>query len=162
MHYHFATKADLLVAAFVKLVEGRCASIEKAAVPLDRCGDAADRARRAVLVLWRETICPPGRAVVELIAASRNDEQLRKALLACDPLVRPTRDQSWARLFGPDILALPGFKSMARLLSVALWGAALVVDTLSKADAARLAEELQESVVVQLGLTSEVQVSGAH
>lgn len=79
--HHFATKADLLVAAIHHIADQRLAQVQDFVAELDHDADALGRLTQAI----RETMAgPPFQAALELWTASRTDPRLREALLPAE------------------------------------------------------------------------------
>jgi AcrR family transcriptional regulator len=152
LHYYFPTKADLLGAAFVKIVEDRYDAVCAAAEELEQLTDTADRVREAVRVLWRETLCPASQAALELIRAARQDPQLRAQIVGSDPTLRPARDVSLTTLFGAEVAALPNFKAVVELLHLSLYGVALVAEFMTEERRGQVAANIEQMVLQQLGI----------
>ncbi len=75
--HHFPTRADLMVAATVHLVEQRMAAFREEA---DRIGDG-DRLQAVIDLAWRDLSSPEFYTALELWVAARTDPDLRAVLL---------------------------------------------------------------------------------
>lgn len=116
---HFRSKAELLAAALLYSEEQLAAAVE-ASPPAesDRIEAAADR-------LWDYLHQAPGQALIELIFASRHDEDLREALSRSDRDAGEIFFRVLAVLVGPVAAEHPDFRRRGRALALALYGSSL-------------------------------------
>lgn len=152
LHYHFPTKTDLFVSAFVHLADQQVTALAEAATKLDECTDPVERARSAVAAMWTESTGPRSQALLELIRFSRTDEPTRDALTGLRRPLIPDRNQAFARLFGDELSARAGFQNVLRMLTLSMFGVAVVSDTLTRKSSRQLLEDLQNLALRDLGL----------
>jgi AcrR family transcriptional regulator len=119
--HHYASRAELMVAAVEHLTRERIAevlSLVKSQAP------AKGRLEWAINVLWGTFQGPLFAASLELWLAARNDRELLSALLPQERIVGQTIRGMAADLFGPETSAKPGFPEALELLLDAQRGAA--------------------------------------
>jgi len=119
--HHFASRADLMVAAIDHLTReriGEVLSLAEATAP------STERIEWAVRVLWSTFEGPLFTAALELWLAARNDPELLAALLPRERMVGQSIRAMAAELFGEDARALEGFDDSLELLLDAMRGAA--------------------------------------
>lgn len=137
--HHYASKADLLVAAVRHLTEQRGENLRQRAEELE---GVSDRVPAALDALWDSFQGRLFTATVELWAASRTDPELREALRASERSLRRPMTQTLATLFGEEISSSPGFEDAIELTLQFLRGAAFTAIL-------RTDHERQERVVEQ-------------
>jgi AcrR family transcriptional regulator len=150
MWRHFPSKAALLSAAAVHAEE----AFLGAAVPSTsrpRTGEA-DRLDRAVKALWQFSQTEAFQAVIELLRASRADEDIRAGLGAVDAALAAATTRWFVTAVGPDVADHPRAGANLRQLVLAMHGAALTAEMRTPAGTARLLRELQETARLLFGL----------
>jgi AcrR family transcriptional regulator len=119
--HHYASRADLMVAAVDHLTRERISEV------LTRAQAAPPRAKRvewAVGILWSTFEGPLFIASLELWLAARNDEELLAALLPQERILGQAIRGMAADLFGPEISATDSFGEALELLLDSMRGAA--------------------------------------
>jgi AcrR family transcriptional regulator len=140
MWRYFPTKLDLLAAVTETLdllpdAEARAA--------LTGLSDQ-DRVDAAVDQMWRLAASARFQAIIELVRASRADEQLRDVLIASDQSAATAFFESLRALLGADIAASPDFERNARVLGLSFYGVAVTHDLRHGDAPRRLRDELVE------------------
>lgn len=95
--HHFPTRADLMVAATVHLVEQRMAAFREEA---DRIGDG-DRLQAVIDLAWRDLSSPEFYTALELWVAARTDPDLRTVLLVEEKRLFRAVHAGTAAVLGP-------------------------------------------------------------
>jgi AcrR family transcriptional regulator len=154
MWRHFPSKAALLSAAAVHAEE----TFLSAAVPTTRRSDSddADRLDRAVKALWQFSQTEAFQAVIELLRASRADQDIRDGLGAVDEALAAATSSWFVAAVGPRIADHHRSAANLRQLVLAMHGAALTAEMRSTASTARLLRELQQTARLLFGLEPEV------
>jgi AcrR family transcriptional regulator len=119
--HHYASRADLMLAAIEHLCRERVAEV------LTLAQSAPPRARRvewAVRVLWGTFEGPLFAASLELWMAARNDGELLAALVPQERVLGQAIRAMATDLFGPEAQGAPGFGEALGLLLDAMRGAA--------------------------------------
>ena len=119
--HHYASRADLMLAAVEHLTRERVAEV------LAVTQSPPPRSRRlewAVGVLWGTFEGPLFTAALELWLAARNDEELLAALVPQERVLGQAIRAMAAELFGPAARASPRFPDALELLLDAMRGAA--------------------------------------
>jgi AcrR family transcriptional regulator len=119
--HHYASRADLMVAAVDHLSRERIAEV------LAIAQSAPPKARRiewAVGVLWKTFEGPLFTASLELWLAARNDAELLAALLPQERILGQAIRSMASDLFGPAVSGAKGFGEALELLLDAMRGAA--------------------------------------
>jgi AcrR family transcriptional regulator len=105
--HHFPSKAELLVAAVSHLVEMRGREIKERSARLPAGGARVDA---VIDLLWESFSGPLFTVALELRAAARTDEELRRALAPAEIEIRDRICAQSRRLFGARIAGRPGFE----------------------------------------------------
>ena len=141
MWRHFRSRADLLVAATLQsmraLRELQPEPAMDAMPPAIRLDATVDR----LCALPNE---PPFQALIELLLASRTDDELRVQLAATDRDAGDLFFESVARLVGPGLAAHPHFRRNVRAIALNLYGAALTAGLRAPTSDDQLSGELRE------------------
>jgi AcrR family transcriptional regulator len=150
MWRHFPSKAALLSAAAVHAEE----AFLSAAVPTTRRSDSedADRLDRAVKALWQFSLTEAFQAVIELLRASRADQDIRDGLGAVDEALAAATARWFAAAVGARLAEHPRSAANLRQLVLAMHGAALTAEVRTAASTARLLRELQQTARLLFGL----------
>jgi len=120
--HHFASKADLLLAAMDYLYDDFSASVRDAAATLPT---GEERIRPAVQVLWDRFDGPLFLAAMELWVAARTDPELRTALLPHERRLGGQLRELATELFGPKVAAHPSGEAVYQLLLTSMRGQAM-------------------------------------
>jgi AcrR family transcriptional regulator len=120
--HHFASKAELLLAAMDYLYDDFSASIRDAAATLP---SGEERLRPAVRVLWDRFDGPLFLAAMELWIAARTDIELRGALLPHERRLGGQLRELARELFGDGIAAHPASETVYHLLLTSMRGQAM-------------------------------------
>jgi AcrR family transcriptional regulator len=120
--HHFASKAELLLAAIDYLYEDFSASIRDAAATLP---SGEERLRPAVRVLWDRFDGPLFLAAMELWVAARTDTELRVALLPHERRLGGQLRELADELFGASIAENPAGQTVYHLLLTSMRGQAM-------------------------------------
>lgn len=113
--HHFPSRDDLATAAVQRMVEVNLDAVREELAATQGDADDGDPIIRAVRVLYRASRRRSFGTELELWAASRADERLRTALLAAERIARKQLDEMIDELFGPDVVALPGYRAVVDL-----------------------------------------------
>jgi AcrR family transcriptional regulator len=119
--HHYASRADLMVAAVEHLLRERMAevlSLVQQAPPTDK------RVEWAVRILWGTFDGPLFTAALELWLAARNDPELLAVLLPQERVLGQTIRSMSVDLFGPAAVESDAFPEALELLLDAMRGAA--------------------------------------
>jgi AcrR family transcriptional regulator len=119
--HHYASRADLMVAAVEHLVRERMAEVLLIA---QQAPPKAKRVEWAVRVLWHTFDGPLFTAALELWLAARNDEELLAVLLPQERVLGQAIRGMSVDLFGPQARDAAGFPDALELLLDAMRGAA--------------------------------------
>ena len=120
--HHFASKAELLLAAMDQLYEEFSASIRDAAAGLPS-GEA--RVRPAIELLWERFNGPLFEAAMELWIAARTDPELRAALLPHERRLGGQLRTLCLEVFGPELARHPAAETAYGLLLTSMRGQAM-------------------------------------
>jgi AcrR family transcriptional regulator len=120
--HHFASKAELLLAAMDYLYDDFSASIRDAAATLPA---GEERLRPAVRVLWDRFDGPLFLAAMELWVAARTDSELRVALLPHERRLGGQLRELARELFGESLAAHPAGETVYHLLLTSMRGQAM-------------------------------------
>lgn len=96
--HHFPTRADLMVAATVHLVEQRMEAFRAEA---EQIGPEEDRLRAVIDLAWRDLSGPEFYTALELWVAARTDPDLRAVLLVEEERLFRTLQTGTAAVLGP-------------------------------------------------------------
>jgi AcrR family transcriptional regulator len=120
--HHFASKAELLLAATDLLYEDFSARIreEAAGLPAGR-----RRIRPAIRLLWERINGPLFMAVMELWVAARTDDELRAALLPRERRLGRQMRELAVEVFGAEIAHHPHAETVYQLLFTSMRGQAM-------------------------------------
>ena len=119
--HHYASRADLMVAAVEHLVRERMAEV---LVLVQEAPPKARRVEWAVRVLWRTFDGPLFTAALELWLAARNDAELLAVLLPQERVLGQTIRSMSVELFGTAAVESDEFPEALELLLDAMRGAA--------------------------------------
>jgi AcrR family transcriptional regulator len=120
--HHFASKADLLVAAMDSLYQDFSTSIRDAATALPA---GKERIKPAIRLLWDRFDGPLFLAAMELWVAARTDPDLRAALLPHErKLGRQLRGLT-VEIFGESVAAHPSAEAVYQVLMTSMRGQAM-------------------------------------
>ena len=120
--HHFASKAELLLAAMDYLYIDFSASIRDAAATLPA---GEERIRPAIRMLWDRFNGPLFLAAMELWVAARTDEELRAALLPHERRLGGQLRGLAAELFGDSVAAHPAAETVYQVLLTSMRGQAM-------------------------------------
>jgi AcrR family transcriptional regulator len=147
---HFRSKADLLAAASME-AEERLLSVNsgvlssEASSPLGAGGGgAAERVDAVVDQMLRWAEQPAMFAILELLLASRADDELRGALAASDERAAALFVDEIAMPLGPELAAHPHFRENVRQLGLMLYGIAATQHLRTPAARGMMVCELRE------------------
>lgn len=96
--HHFPTRAELMVAATVHLVEQRMAAFQSAAAQIS---DGDDRLQAVIDLAWRDLSSPEFYTALELWVAARTDPALKEVLLVEEARLFRTIHAGTAAVLGP-------------------------------------------------------------
>lgn len=96
--HHFPTRADLMVAATVHLVEQRMTAFR---VEADQIGEDGDRLQAVIDLAWRDLSSPEFYTALELWVAARTDPDLKRVLLVEEKRLFRTIHAGTAAVLGP-------------------------------------------------------------
>jgi AcrR family transcriptional regulator len=136
--HHFASKAELLLAAMDHLYEDHSASVRDAAgrLPVGR-----ERIRPAIWLLWERFDGPLFYAAMELWIAARTDPELRAALLPHERRLGRDLRQLAVEVFGDSVAAHPAAEVGYQVLLTSMRGQAMTYAL--QPDAPRVGPHLQ-------------------
>lgn len=97
--HHFPTRADLMVAATVHLVEQRMAAFRDEAL---RISAEEDRLQAVIDLAWRDLSSPEFYTALELWVAARTDPDLQEVLLVEESRLFRTLHAGTAAVLGPQ------------------------------------------------------------
>jgi AcrR family transcriptional regulator len=120
--HHFASKADLLLAAMDQLYDDFSGSIRDAAATLPT---GEERIKPAIRVLWDRFDGPLFLAAMELWVAARTDPELRLALLPHERRLGGQLKELAAELFGRQVAAHPAAETVYQVLLTSMRGQAM-------------------------------------
>ena len=120
--YHFASKADLVLAATDYLYEDFTADIRSAAATLP-AGES--RIRPGIALLWDRFNGPLFTATMELWNAARTDSALRAALLPHERRLSRQLKKLCVEVFGSDVADHPSSRAVYQVLLTSMRGQAL-------------------------------------
>jgi AcrR family transcriptional regulator len=121
--HHFASKADLLLAAMDHLYEDFSHSIREAAAALP--AGPEERVRPAIRLLWDRFNGPLFLAAMDLWVAARTDAELRSALLPHERRLGHQLHQLSIETFGPKIAEHPSAETVYQVLMTSMRGQAM-------------------------------------
>ncbi len=121
--HHFASKAELMLAAMDQLYEDISRDVRQAAGELPAAGP--QRARPAIRLLWRGFNGPLFLATMELWMAARTDPELAAALLPHERRLGHQLRALAQEVFGPELSAHPAAETVYQLLSTSMRGQAM-------------------------------------
>ena len=137
---HFPSKAELLAAAALEAEQRLLAAAPAAPAggpPAQRLDAVVDQIAR-----WAEQ--PAMSAILELLVASRTDEELRRELRADDERAAAMFVDQIFVLLGPDLAAHPHFRANVRQLGLTLYGMAVTQHLRSRPARAALLDEVRD------------------
>ena len=137
---HFPSKAELLAAASME-AERRLLASTPAAPSASSVGERIDAVIDQV-ARWSEQ--PAMFAILELLVASRTDDELRRELRADDERAAALFVGEIQRLLGPDLAAHPHFRANVRQLGLMLYGIAVTQHLRPPSARALLLDELRD------------------
>lgn len=120
--HHFASKADLLLAAMDRLYEDFSASVRDLA---DTLPVGEERIRPAIRLLWGRFNGPLFLAAMELWVAARTDSELRAALLPHERRLGGQLRELATELFGESVAAHPAAETVYQVLLTSMRGQAM-------------------------------------
>lgn len=120
--HHFASKAELVIAAVDHLYEDFSADIRDAAASLPE-GD--ERIRSGIELLWSRFDGPPFTAAMELWVVARTDRELRAALLPHEQRLGRQLKELCSDVFGAEIARHPSSGTVYQLLLTSMRGQAV-------------------------------------
>ena len=120
--HHFASKADLMLAAMDYLYEDFSASIRSSAATLP---SGEERIRPAIRMLWERFNGSLFRAAMELWVAARTDSELRTALLPHERQLGVQLRELAAELFGDVVATHPAAETVYQVLLTSMRGQAM-------------------------------------
>lgn len=121
--HHFASKAELLLAAMDVLYEDLSSRVRAAAATLP--APKGERLRPAVGALWEMFDGPMFLAAMELWTAARTDPELRTALLPHERRLGRQLRELAAELFGAELAAHPAAETVYQVLLTSMRGQAM-------------------------------------
>ncbi len=136
---HFRSKGELLAAALLHAEEGLLPdglSHDPARTPAQRLDDA-------VAYLWAHSAAPAIQATVELLQASKVEEELRAALAASDRRAGELFFRIVRAVAGPDVARHPRFETNVRMVGLTLYGVTLTAHLRTPEGARLLLAEVQ-------------------
>lgn len=119
--HHYASRADLMVAAVEHLTRERIAEVLTVA---QSSAPSSKRIEWAVRIVWSTFDGPLYTASLELWLAARNDGELLAALLPQERILGQAIRSMAAELFGPEASDREGFQDALELMFDAMRGAA--------------------------------------
>jgi AcrR family transcriptional regulator len=120
--HHFASKAELLLAAMDHLYEDSSAKIRDAAPGLP---SGPERIRPAIWLLWEQFNGPLFLAAMELWVAARTDTELRAALLPHERRLGRQLRQLAVEVFGGSVAAHSAAETVYQVLMTSMRGQAM-------------------------------------
>ncbi len=120
--HHFASKADLLLAAMDCLYDDFSASIRSSAATLPF---GEERIRPAIRMLWDRFNGPLFQAAMELWVAARTDSELRTALLPHERRLGGQLRELMSVLFGDVVAVHPAAETVYQVLLTSMRGQAM-------------------------------------
>jgi AcrR family transcriptional regulator len=121
--HHFASKAELMLAAMDQLYDDISAVVRQAASELPATG--RERVRPAVRLLWAGFNGPLFLATMELWMAARTDSELAASLLPHERRLGGQLRGLAQEVFGPELSAHPSAEAVYQLLSTSMRGQAM-------------------------------------
>jgi AcrR family transcriptional regulator len=137
---HFRSKGELLAAASLEAERVLLATVSED-VGASPSSSARIDAVISQLLTWAQQ--PAMHAIVELLLASRGDEELRAALASVDERASRLFVEVVRELLGPVLGEHPEFRGNVRLLGLAMYGVALTQHLRSPASLEVLGAELR-------------------
>jgi AcrR family transcriptional regulator len=120
--HHFASRADLFMAAVDHLFAVRYAALHEESL---RLGHSADQLDTAIEIMWGALQSPSTIAAIELWTASRTDPELAEALRRHEPALAAQLSRIFQALMGPRLTAHPAFPAYQATIMEAMAGTAL-------------------------------------
>ncbi|MEU2101590.1 MULTISPECIES: TetR/AcrR family transcriptional regulator [unclassified Nocardia] len=120
--HHFPTFGALITALVGHLVARNEAAVREVAAGL---GDGADPVLRALTALYESMARPAAQAEFELWTAARTDPALAEALRAAERAAGRDLRRVVDGLFGPELIAHPGYPAVRDLTIAILRGTAM-------------------------------------
>jgi AcrR family transcriptional regulator len=124
--HHFATKAELVLAAVDALYEEFSRSVREAAADL-HAERPATRIRLGIELIWRRFHGPLFVAAMELWTAARTDPELRAALLPHERRLGAELRALAVEVFGEDVARHPRAEALYQVLLTSMRGQALAL-----------------------------------
>lgn len=121
--HHFATKADLVLAAMDQLYEEFSRSVREAAAQLPP--EPAARVRDGIALVWERFDGPLFVAAMELWTAARTDPELRAALLPHERRLGAQLRRLAIEVFGEDVARHPRAEALYQVLLTSMRGQAM-------------------------------------
>jgi AcrR family transcriptional regulator len=121
--HHFATKADLVLAAMDELYEEFSRSVREAAVGLPEAPD--ERVRQGIDLVWQRFHGPLFVAAMELWTAARTDAELRAALLPHERRLGAQLRRLAVEVFGREVARHPRAEALYQVLLTSMRGQAM-------------------------------------
>jgi AcrR family transcriptional regulator len=137
--HHFPTKAELVTTAVERLLEQRNEEFREA---FERLPAGANRASEAVDLLWKILSGQTFYAWLEVVLASRTDENLRRTVAAMAARYVDTVNRTFRELFQPPPAATP-FVDVAPMFAIALCQG-LALDRIVVGDDRRITNTLEK------------------
>ena len=119
---HFQSKAELLAAAALHSEQGLEARVRPRRVDDRPPGERLDL---AVEALWQYSKQPAFAALLELYSASKQDEDLREALISTDQASAELVFDMMGRMVGDELASHPNFQRNVRFLGLTMYGIAI-------------------------------------
>jgi AcrR family transcriptional regulator len=142
--HHFATKAELVLAAMDTLYEDFSRSVRDAAADLP--ADPSARIRLGVELIWERFHGPLFVAAMELWTAARTDPELRAALLPHERRLGAQLRRLAAEVFGEVVASHPSAEAVYQVLLTSMRGQAMTYAL--QPDAPRAGPHLQHWLTV--------------
>jgi AcrR family transcriptional regulator len=121
--HHFATKAELVLAAMDALYEDFSRSVREAASELPQ--ESRARVRQGVELIWERFHGPLFVAAMELWTAARTDAELRSALLPHERRLGAQLRALAVEVFGEDVARHPAAEAVYQVLLTSMRGQAM-------------------------------------
>src|SRR4051812_22983973 len=137
---HFPSKAELLAAASLEAEQRLLLAAPTLATEVG--GAARIDAVIDQVARWAEQ--PAMFAILELLVASRTDEELRRALSAADERAAAMFVDEIHRLLGPELAAHPHFRANVRQVGLTLYGIAVTQHLRTRSARTVLLDELRD------------------
>lgn len=121
--HHFPTRADLMVAATVDLVEQRMATFRREA---EQISPDADRLQGVIDLAWRDLNSPEFFTALELWVAARTDPELREVLLVEEARLFQAIQVGTAAVLGPAYAGDPRIPTVVEFTIDVLTGLSMM------------------------------------